>query len=205
MLGIRACFGVLGVLALSACGGEGGADDTSLGDATTPVLGADAMVPASAAGRNDAAAAVDAQGLLDAVVSFDANLSPDAAVLSDASQRDATAMPDGSGSGDAASDAASAGDASSSTDAVVSDASKPDASTPSGVCGGSTPHGCWPAKAGNPMGCPAQMPEQSDFYPPLEEWKGCASPFYEACIYLRPDGSEGNCSCDLGLHWLCTY
>lgn len=55
------------------------------------------------------------------------------------------------------------------------------------------------------MGCPAQIHEQSEFYPPLEEWEACSSPYYTACIYMRPDASEANCSCDLGLHWLCTY
>jgi len=74
-----------------------------------------------------------------------------------------------------------------------------------GVCGGTTPHGCYTPKADNPMGCPPQIFEQSAFYPPFEEWKGCSSPFYEPCNYVKPEGGEANCSCDLGLHWLCTY
>ncbi|MFM2421386.1 MAG: hypothetical protein RL385_6109, partial [Pseudomonadota bacterium] len=60
-------------------------------------------------------------------------------------------------------------------------------------------------KAGNPAGCPAQIHEQSAGYPPLNEWVACSSPNYVPCVYFRQDGTEANCSCDLGLHWLCSY
>jgi hypothetical protein len=93
-------------------------------------------------------------------------------------------------------------------DAGRTDASLPDAGTVApggGSCSGATPHGCYRAKAGNDPNCPAQIFEQSAYYPPMSEWKGCSSPLYQACVYLRPDGSEANCSCDFGLHWLCTY
>jgi len=74
-----------------------------------------------------------------------------------------------------------------------------------GPCAGGAPHSCYRAKPGNPDGCPPLIHEQSDLYPPLEEWEACSSPSYAACIYLRPDGTEANCSCDLGFHWLCFY
>jgi hypothetical protein len=101
----------------------------------------------------------------------------------------------------------------SAPDAALPEAGRPDASLTDastagpdgGLCAGGAPHGCYKAKAGNDPNCPAQMPEQSGFYPPMSEWKGCSSPLYQACVYLRPDGSEANCSCDFGLHWLCTY
>jgi hypothetical protein len=119
-----------------------------------------------------------------------------------ASQSDAHAVSD-SAAAIAINDAAPISDAATSDGSATGDANSPGATT--GTCGGSTPHGCWPAKAGNPLGCPAQIHEQSEYYPPLEEWVSCESPFYERCNYLRPDGSEAYCACDLGVHWLCTY
>ncbi len=100
-------------------------------------------------------------------------------------------------------DAATIGDAAISDGSTTGDANSPSVMT--GTCGGSTPHGCWPPKAGNPMGCPPQIHEQSEYYPPLDEWVSCESPYYERCVYLRPDGTEAYCACDLGVHWLCTY
>jgi hypothetical protein len=73
------------------------------------------------------------------------------------------------------------------------------------VCAGDTPHGCYVPKTDNPMGCPPQIHEQSAGYPPQNEWVACSSPNYVPCNYDKPSGGTANCSCDLGLHWLCTY
>lgn len=138
---------------------------------------------------------------------------PDAAAVTN-TPNPATDKPTPSGaSGDAAVlavvDAAvsTGGDAGS---IATSDAGSPaDSGAPSvsaaGVCGGETPHGCYTPQADNPSGCPPQIHEQSAFYPPLDEWEACESPFYQPCNYTKPGGGEASCSCDLGLHWLCSY
>jgi hypothetical protein len=89
-------------------------------------------------------------------------------------------------------------------DGGVDASNEPDASG-TGVCGGATPHGCYVPKPDNPMGCPPQIHEQSAGYPPANEWVACSSPNYVPCNYTRPSGGDANCSCDLGLHWLCAY
>jgi hypothetical protein len=157
-------------------------------DASSVIVGDSGLPPVDASAAFDATPApvVDAAPQIDTSVAAEAGSAGDAANASDAA---------GPGDAATANDSASRSDASSS----------PDATTGPGACGGKTPHGCWPPKAGNPMGCPAQIHEQSEFYPPVEEWEACSSPYYTACIYMRPDNTEANCSCDLGLHWLCTY
>jgi len=83
-----------------------------------------------------------------------------------------------------------------------------------GVCGGTTPHGCFVPRAGNHPMCPAQSPEQSAFYPPAAEWKGCNGIMPTACCggdpaavcsYEGKPGQIATCLCDTGLHWLCAY
>lgn len=100
--------------------------------------------------------------------------------------------------------AGTGGVAGNAHDGGVDASDGPDASGV-GVCGGATPHGCYVAKPDNPMGCPPQIHEQSAPYPPAAEWVACSSPNYVPCYYTRPSGGDANCSCDLGLHWLCTY
>jgi hypothetical protein len=160
--------------------GDAGGSDASAGDAGEGDAGA------TDAGSTDGGAG-DA-GTTDGGVS-------DAGV-SDAGTTDA-------GTTDAGTTDAGASDAGAS-DAGTGDAGTGDAGS-AGVCGGSTPHGCYKAKAGNPTGCPAQIHEQSASYPPVSEWVACSSPSYVPCVYFRQDGTEANCSCDLGLHWLCSY
>ena len=95
-------------------------------------------------------------------------------------------------------DASSTKDAASPKDANLTD--------PSSACSGDTPHGCYVARDDNPTGCPAQIHEQSAFYPPMDEWVACSSPYYTPCNYKKPNGGDdAHCECDLGLHWLCTY
>ena len=81
-------------------------------------------------------------------------------------------------------------------------------------CGGATPHGCYVPQPGNHPLCPPQTPEQSAFYPPADEWKGCNgimpnAPFggdpEASCSYEGPAGETATCLCDTGLHWLCAY
>jgi hypothetical protein len=80
------------------------------------------------------------------------------------------------------------------------------AASGAGSCSGATPHGCYVPESDNPMGCPPQIHEQSAFYPPMDEWVACSSPYYTACNYTKPTGgAPAHCECDLGLHWLCTY
>lgn len=82
------------------------------------------------------------------------------------------------------------------------------------ACAGDAPHGCYVAQSGNHPMCPPTTPEQSAYYPPLEEWNGCngimpAAPFggdpAASCSYRGPAGEIATCLCDTGLHWLCTY
>jgi hypothetical protein len=190
------------LLFAAACNSSEGAEDLlPLFDASN-VIATDSALPASDAG---VASGVSATAW-------------DAGIVTDASLSDAISAPaqdprsDASARGDSAvdvamtSDAAIVGDAASPGNrSTTPDGSSPDAATGTGTCGGATPHGCWPPKAGNPEGCPAQIHEQSEFYPPLEEWVECSSPFYERCVYLRPDRTEADRACDLGVHWLCTY
>lgn len=186
MLYLRLNFVLLsGALLASACGTDP-APGEELSDATSPAV-------------TDAATfTVDASTVVDAAPRFDAYVATDAGVI-EAGAGDAGAGADATPE----SDATASSDAASDATATPNDAGGGDASP--GACAGNTPHGCWPPKAGNPMGCPAQIHEQSEFYPPLDEWEACSSPYYEPCIYMRPDNTEANCSCDLGLHWLCTY
>jgi hypothetical protein len=83
-----------------------------------------------------------------------------------------------------------------------------------GTCGGATLHGCYVPQPNNHPMCPPQSPEQSAFYPPMDEWHGCngimpAAPFGgdpdASCSYKGPTGQVPTCLCDTGLHWLCTY
>jgi hypothetical protein len=203
---------LFGALVTSACEPSSTpSGDSPFSDSSNPVIvdaalpQVDAALPPSGAGpASDASAsAIDAAVVLDANSAREAGSAVDAGSLdgasnADASGNDAAAIPDGATSDATTSDAAIS-DAASAT----KDGSSPEAGT--GTCAGSTPHGCWPAKADNPMGCPPQIHEQSTFYPPTEEWVDCSSPFYEPCNYVRPDGTDGHCECDLGVHWLCTY
>jgi hypothetical protein len=155
------------------------------------------MTTALDAGKADAGPGLDA-GATDAGAT-DAGATD--AGATDAGATDAGATD--AGATDAGATDAGATDA-GATDAGATDAGATDAGT-AGVCAGSTPHGCYKPKAGNPAGCPAQIHEQSAGYPPVDEWVACSSPYYVPCVYLRQDGTEANCSCDLGLHWLCSY
>lgn len=122
------------------------------------------------------------------------------------SSSNGTAPPDGAGGAAPDGGASASGDASASGGASgLGDA---------GVCDGVTPHGCYAPQPGNHPLCPAQSPEQSAFYPPREEWKGCngikpTAPFggdpAASCSYKSDAGMTATCLCDTGVHWLCTY
>lgn len=175
----RLTVALLAAGALAACA-EDPAEETELN--TSPVLG-DAQTPYNGSASFDAYVPYVPLGTPDATtVTYDASFTADASSRADASSTADASVPDANAQGDAGS-------------------------VPNGnLCPGSaTPHGCYKAKAGNDPKCPAQIFEQSAFYPPMNEWKGCESPWYQACNYVRPDGTDANCSCDFGLHWLCTY
>lgn len=187
---VRFGAGALAASALVACAEEDGGDP--------PLTAYDSSVVTydASQGGYDGSVFSDASIPFDAAVFGDASLSSDAG-SSDASSTDAG--PSDAGARDAALDGSTA-------DSGARDGGTGDGGVNTGLCpGDAKPHGCYKAKAGNDPKCPAQIYEQSAAYPPFEEWKGCDAPYYKACIYLRPDGSEANCSCDLGLHWLCSY
>ena len=162
----------------------------------------------SDAGASDAGAAKDAGGAVaDAgLTGLDSGLVSDA---QDASAPVADAGPTDTGEMDAGVTTKDAGDDTKDASSTKDAASPKDAATttdPSSSCSGDTPHGCYVARDNNPMGCPDQIHEQSQFYPPMDEWVACSSPYYTACNYAKPDGGDdAHCECDLGLHWLCTY
>jgi hypothetical protein len=109
----------------------------------------------------------------------------------------------GTTSSDAGSSQKDAGSGTTDAGKVAGDAG---ATTGAGSCSGATPHGCYVPESDNPTGCPPQIHEQSAFYPPMDEWVACSSPFYARCNYTKPTGgAPAHCECDLGLHWLCTY
>lgn len=224
---IRSCAISLGVLTLTACSASPASSTQQL-DASASVRPAApsgsgaASVSAASAGASgqpsgaepDAGRTAAGSGAVPSAGTGGAT-SPSA---SDAGAQ-VTAGPSASPTIPPVSQAGAPGSGATETDAAASGANETDAASSgladaapegpgagaAGVCEGATPHGCYVAAADNPMGCPPQIHEQSAYYPPMDEWVECSSPWYTACNYTKPEGGTANCMCDTGVHWLCTY
>jgi hypothetical protein len=172
-----------------------GADNSKMDAGKTATK--DAGSSASDAGRSDA-------GGIDSGLDAGSHNEPDA---SPSEAADAGVEVDaGSVQRDAGTNTRDAGDAPRDAGGNVRDAGRDAGATGAGTCSGSTPHGCYVAASDNDKDCPPQIHEQSEYYPPRDEWVECSSPYYERCNYAKPTGgAAAHCECDLGLHWLCTY
>lgn len=175
----------------------GKGSDNSKMDAGKPAT-KDAGSTASDAGRSDAGG-------------IDSGIDAGSASERDAGPSDAVdagvevEVDAGSTERDAGNSTRDAGDASRDAGGNTRDAGG-DSASGAGTCSGSTPHGCYVAASDNDKDCPPQIHEQSEYYPPRDEWVECSSPNYERCNYAKPTGgAPAYCSCDLGLHWLCMY
>jgi len=195
-----------GVAAESGVSGSSAA----LGTPSAGVAGTSSTSPAAAAGSSAASTAAGNAG-----TGLGGNAGGVAGV-SGASGASGVVGASGASGTSGASGASGAAGASSAAGAsgVAGAAGAGGGSAGPGVCDGTTPHGCYVAQPGNHSMCPAQSPEQSAYYPPMAEWKGCngimpAQPFGQdpmaSCSYKGSQGQVATCLCDTGLHWLCMY
>ncbi|HEX2676306.1 MAG TPA: hypothetical protein VHM19_06690 [Polyangiales bacterium] len=201
--------GLLGLLA--ACGGTNAKTDMD-------ALSSQAGTGAGVSGESGAGSA-GSLGQSGAGDATSGAASSQAAEQAGTSGAQAAAGTGGAAGSDGTSSTAGTGGASGmrgSNGASGTGGASGDAGTGGGTlpCGGSTPHGCYVAQPGNHPMCPPNTPEQSAYYPPMNEWNGCngimpAQPFGQdptaSCSYKGPMGQVATCLCDTGLHWLCTY